>query len=121
MTLRAILAKHHQPAGLAGSGSNAALERDLVRHARWNAISYAVLFALVVVILFSVGVIIILDANSGRGIRTNVLAGAGVSFPVILEVMRRTVREWSRADLLVVLSRRLDSAQLQTVIERLLE
>lgn len=49
------------------------------------------------------------------------LAGAGVTFPIILEAIRRTVREWSRSDLLVVLSRRLDAAQLQVVIEQLVK
>ena len=33
----------------------------------------------------------------------------------------RTVREWSRADLMAVLCRRLDGSQLQAVIEKLIE
>ena len=72
-------------------------------------------------ILLSVGAVIVLDARDGRPVRTNVLAAAGVTFPLMLELVRRTVREWSRADLLVVLSRRLEPGQLQPIIDRLLD
>lgn len=120
-TVRSILVKHHQPAGLAGTTSATALERDLTRHVKWMALSYGVLFVLMVVILLSVGAVIVLDARDGRPVRTNVLAAAGVTFPLMLELVRRTVREWSRADLLVVLSRRLEPGQLQPIIDRLLD
>jgi hypothetical protein len=110
-----------QPAGLAGRASSSALERDLRRHGRLMAIAYASLLAVLLVILLGVGVMLVLDVRDGRGVRTGVLAGAGVTFPVTLEVIRRTVREWTRTDLVRVLSRQLDDRQLQSVIAVLLD
>jgi hypothetical protein len=121
MTLRAILAKYHQPAGLAGGSTTAALERDLARYARRNAAVYAVLFIVLVVILVAVSVMVIFDVRDGRGVRTGVLAGAGITFPVILEMTRRTVREWSKTDLVRILCRRLEASQVQAVIGQLLK
>jgi hypothetical protein len=121
MSLETILRAHVQPAGLAGRASSSALERDLRRHGRLMAIAYASLLAVLLVILLGVGVMLVLDVRDGRGVRTGVLAGAGVTFPVTLEVIRRTVREWTRTDLVRVLSRQLDDRQLQSVIAVLLD
>ena len=121
MTVQRILAKHYQPAGLAGSSTSAALERDLLRHAKWNAVAYVVLFVLFLIVLIAAGAMVFNDAREGRSVRTTVLAGAGITLPIILDLIRRTVREWSRADLMAVLCRRLDGSQLQAVIEKLIE
>ena len=120
MSVEQILTKHFQPAGVMGGGS-AALERDLRAHARLNATIYTALFVMLIAILAVVGVMLVQDAREGRGVRTGVLAGAGVTFPVVLELIRRTVREWSQASLMARLSRRLDGPQIQSVIEKLIE
>ena len=108
-TLHGILLKHHQPPGLAGGKSSFSLERDLLRHARTNAAIYGALFVLLLGIVVVVGTLLVMDARDGQALRTGVLAGAGVTFPVILELTRRTVREWSQASLLAVLCRRMDA------------
>ena len=119
MTVEQILRKHYQPAGVMGGGS-AGLERDLAAHARLNAMIYSALFVLLLGVLALVAVMIVQDANEGRASRTGVLAGAGVTVPVVLEMIRRTVREWSQASLMSRLSRRLDGPQTQAVIEKLI-
>ena len=120
MTVQQILAKHYQPAGVLGDASTS-LGTDLRAHARLNAVIYTALFAVLLVILGVVGLMIIYDAQEGRTTRTGVLAGAGLSVPVIVEMIRRTVREWSQASLLALLSQRLEGPQVQAVVEKLID
>ena len=121
MSLSTILAKHRQPAGLAGAPGTAAFARDLRRHARLTVVIYAALFAVLLALMTLLVWMVVMDSREGRSIRTAILAGAGISCPIILELMRRTVREWGRTDLVAVLARRLDSGRLQAVIEALLK
>jgi hypothetical protein len=121
MTVETILAKHFQPAGVLGGTSSGELERDLRRHARLNATIYALLLLLLVAILLGVALVIGADVRDQRNTRTALLTGAGVTFPIILELVRRAVREWSRASLVAVLCRGLKGPQLQSVIETLLD
>jgi hypothetical protein len=121
MKMEHLLAKHQRPVGLAGGATNAALERDLVRHVRWMAIGYASLFVLLTVFLIGFGIVTVNDVRNGRAVGTGILTAAGVTFPLLMELLRRTVREWARADLMVVLSRRLDASQLQVIVDHLLK
>ena len=120
MTVQQILAKHYQPAGVMGDASTS-LESDLQAHARLNAIIYTALFAVLLVILGVVGTMLIHDAQEGHNARTSVLAGAGLSVPIVVEMIRRTVREWSQASLMALLAKRLEGPQLQAVIEKLID
>jgi len=121
MSLDTILRTHVRPAGLAGRTGSSALERDLQRHGRIMLIAYVSLLGILLVILLGVGTMLVLDVRDGRGVRTGVLAGAGVTLPATLELIRREPVEYTRTDLVRVLSRRLDDAQLQNVITVLLD
>jgi hypothetical protein len=120
MTTQQILAKHYQPSGVLGGGS-AGLERDLRAHAQLNARIYAALFVLLAVILTVVLAMVVQDAREGRSVQIGVLAGAGLTVPAILEMIRRTVREWSQANLMALLSRKLSGPQVQAIIEKLID
>jgi hypothetical protein len=120
MSLHTILTRHYQPSGLAGISGATALERELRRHSRLMLIGYSVLVAVLLALLFFVVWMVALDANEGRSMRTTILAGAGISCPFLLELMRRTIREWARTNLVVVLARRMDTAQMQSIIQALL-
>jgi hypothetical protein len=119
-TLDDILRQHYQPAGLAGGRSLSPLERDLRRHARLNAIAYGTVLVLLVAIVLGSGVMLVYAARACQEPHSGVLAGAGISIPLLLGLTRRTAREWSQASLVAVLCRRMDANQLQAVLEKLL-
>jgi len=121
MTVQRILEKHFTPAGVLGSSSATSLDRDLRHHARLNAVIYTVLMIVLITILVGYTFMVIEDTRDGGRSRTTLLAGAGLTFPVVLEFIRRTVREWSEASLIARLCRGLEPAQRQTVIEKLVE
>ncbi len=121
MTTQQILERHYQPAGIMGGGESAALERDLQAHARLNSIIYTALFAVLLVILITVLIMIVEDAREGRSARVGILAGAGVTVPVVLEMIRRTIREWSQASLMARLAGQLEGPQMQAIIEKLID
>ena len=119
MTLQAILSKHFQPAGVMGGGNPIELERDLRRCARLNALRYGMLLVLFVAVLTGFVFIVVEDLRAGASLSTMGLASAIIVS--VFEGIRRTVRTWSQASLLAQLSRRLETAQFQSVIETLIE
>jgi hypothetical protein len=83
-----------------------------------TAIGYGAV--LVLLIVLGSGAMLIYTARACQPPQTLFLAGAGISFPFLLGLTFRTVREWSQASLIAVLSRRMDPNQLQAVLEKLL-
>lgn len=121
MNLDTILQKHFTPAGVLGGTGSRALERDLRRHARLNATIYAGLLVVLLAILCALAIVVYTDARDGQNVRISLLAGAGVTVPVVLEWIRRTVREWSQANLMTLLARKLEGPQLQSVMGKLID
>ena len=77
------------------------------------------LLVLFVAVLTGFGFVVVEDLRAGVSLGTMGLASAIIV--VVFEGIRRTVRTWSQASLLAQLSRRLETAQFQSVIETLIE
>jgi hypothetical protein len=120
MSVRDILEKHFQPAGVMGPNDSSSLLEDLQRHVRLNTVLYFLLVGVLVVILLGYSLVVAADVRTGTGVRVTTMAGAGLTFPVILEFIRRAVREWSEAVLIIRLCERLDGPQVQATVAQLI-
>ena len=121
MTLETILKRHARSAVLLSTEPvKKALLTDLSAQKRFNSGVYAVLFVIVCAISLMAIAALFTDLMRAETNRTAVLAGAGVGIPVILEWMRRVVREWSQLNLLITLVGHSDEASIQALIQKLL-
>jgi hypothetical protein len=121
MSVHSILAKHFVPAGVLGGWDSKHLQADLRQYARTRAISYMLLLLLLLAILASVGWVTYREISAGGGPRLALLAAAGLSVPGVLELVRKTVSEWSKATLLEALCRRLDGSDLRGIVQAMLD
>jgi len=121
MRIEAILKKHARPPILLSSEPvKKGLLFDLRAQKRFNSAVYAVLFAVVCAVSVLAIAALFTDLLKGQTNRTAILTSAGVGVPVMLEWMRRVVREWSQLNLLITLVAHSDEAAIQDLIQKLL-
>lgn len=122
MKIDAILRKHARSAALLSTEPvKKALLADLNAQKRFNSIVYAVLFATICIVSLMAIAALFTDLLKGQTNRTAIIGGTGVGIPVMLEWMRRIVREWSQLNLLITLTSHSDEAAIQALIQKILE
>ena len=121
MTVEDILKKHFRPRVMLGREPvKKTLIADLEAHKRFNSKLYGITFAVTCVFSLMLIVTLVVDVVSGDGTRQAILTGAGITAPFVLRWMRRVVREWSQANLVLTLVSHSDEAAIQSLIEKLL-
>ena len=121
MKLEAILRKNaRSPVLMSSEPVKKGMLADLRVQKRFNSFVYAVLFAAVCAVSLMAIAALFTDLVKGQTNRTTILAGAGVGVPVMLEWMRRVVREWSQLNLLITLVAHSDEGSIQALIQKLL-
>jgi hypothetical protein len=121
VSITTILKRHARPASLhSAEPIKQQLLTDLKEHRQLTSRIYAVIFVFVCIITaIGVGTLLV-DLANGQAFRLHILATAGVAVPLMLDLMRRLVREWSQANLLVTLVGHSDESAIQAIIHKLL-
>jgi hypothetical protein len=121
MALEAILKRHWKPAGTAGGKAvKAPMLAELEQHRGRMRFLYLLLFAITSVLALVAALSLLFLWRNGGKPSVAALAGAGITVPAMLELMRRVGREWSRTELVCNVARHSTDAEIQKWIEKLL-
>lgn len=122
MTLKSIAQKHHVPAGVLSEDlARDALLADLRANIKLHSRLSAILFGTICTLTFIAIVALAFDLAKGEQLRITIVAAAGLSIPALIEMMRRTVREWSQTNLMVTLVSHSDEQATQVLLKKLLK
>jgi len=122
MMLRSIAQKYHVPAGvlsedLARDALLADLRANIKLHSRLSAILFGTICMITIIAVLALA----FDLVKGEKLHITIVAAAGLSIPALLEMMRRTVREWSQTNLMVTLVSHSDEQATQVLLKKLLK
>ena len=121
MKVEDILRTYTRPEQLLGSEPvKQELLHELRAQKRVNSRLYGVLFGVVCALMLVAITAVVSDLVKGQQMRTVVLTAAGLSVPVMIEWMRRVVREWSQLNLLITLVSHDNEDGIQALIQKLI-
>jgi hypothetical protein len=104
VSLEKILEQYYVPAGnFDAPPVRDGLLADLTRHQREQRGYQNIQIALIVVLALMAVAALAFDLVQAENRRHLILAGAGVSIPTLLALLRRTIAERSRTDLFIIL------------------
>jgi hypothetical protein len=93
---------------------------DLKEHQKLNSRLYSIYFGAVCIVCLTAIGALVSGVATGTTARLGILAGAGVTVPAMLMLMRSSVREWSQTNLMVALARSANETQIQQILDTLL-
>jgi 3'-phosphoadenosine 5'-phosphosulfate sulfotransferase (PAPS reductase)/FAD synthetase len=121
VTIEEILRAHARPAqALDAEPIKQQLLEDLHAQKRANSRLYGVLFGAVCLVTLVAVVAVAADLINVQQARITLLTAAGITVPVMLEWMRRVVREWSQLNLLITLVSHDNESGIQALIQKLI-